>query len=146
MKLSRAVVLVTMVVAAAAGVGLAGMAALAGTGASAGRVTVTEVEYKITLSSTHLASGKTTFVVMNKGKVAHSLEVSGPGLNKRLIAGTLMPGTSRSVTVTLKAGSYALWCPQPGHAALGMKTAFKAGSATTGGTSGGTTTTKSAWG
>jgi uncharacterized cupredoxin-like copper-binding protein len=83
---------------------------------------------------------------MNKGKVAHSLEVSGPGLKKRLIAGTLMPGSSRSVTVTLKAGSYALWCPQPGHAALGMKTAFKAGSATTGGTSGGTTTTKSAWG
>jgi hypothetical protein len=144
MKLSRAVVLVSMLVVAAAGFGLAGVAALAGTGASAGRVTVTEVEYKLTLSSTHLATGKTTFVVMNKGKVAHSLSISGPGLKKRLIAGTLMPGTSRSVTVSLRAGSYALWCPQPGHAALGMKTSFMAGSASS--APAGTSTSKSAWG
>jgi plastocyanin len=94
-------------------------------------VTVTEVEYKLTLSPSKLAPGKTTLVVVNKGKLAHSLSISGPGLKKRLIAGTIKPGVSRSVTVTLKAGSYTLWCPVPGHAALGMKKTVKVGSTTT---------------
>jgi plastocyanin len=142
-KISRMVVVAATAVAAAVGVGLAGMAALAGTQGSA--VKVTEVEYKLTLSPTHLSPGKTTLVVVNKGKVAHSLSISGPGVKKRLIAGTITPGTSRSVSVVLKAGSYALWCPVPGHAGLGMKTTLKVGSAGTTGT-GATTTTKSTWG
>jgi uncharacterized cupredoxin-like copper-binding protein len=129
-----------MLVVAAVGFGLAGMAAFAGT--KAARVTVTEVEYKLTLSSSKLAPGKTTLMVVNKGKLAHSLSISGPGLKKRLIAGTIKPGSSRRVTVTLKAGSYTLWCPVPGHAALGMKQTVKVGSTTT--TTGGITT-KSTW-
>jgi len=142
-KISRFVMVAAILAVALAGAALAGMAALAAT--KTARLTVTEVEYKLTLSRTHLAAGKTTLVVVDKGKLAHSLSISGPGLKKRLIASTIMPGTSRSVTVTLKAGTYTLWCPQPGHAALGMKTTFKAGSSTTGST-GGTTTGGSAWG
>jgi uncharacterized cupredoxin-like copper-binding protein len=130
MKISRGVVVASMLTLAVAGAGLAGMAAVAGTTTT--RVTVTEVEYKLTLSRTHLSAGKTTLMVVNKGKLAHSLEISGPGLKKRLIAGTIMPGASRSVTVTLKAGSYSLWCPIDGHANLGMKTTLKAGAATSG--------------
>jgi uncharacterized cupredoxin-like copper-binding protein len=142
-KISRAVVVTSILALAAAGAGLAVMAAMAGTKTT--RVTVTEVEYRLILSPAHLSAGKTTLVVVNKGKLAHSLQISGPGLKRRLIAGTIKPGTSRSVTVTLKAGTYALWCPQPGHAALGMKTTLTAGSSTTSGT-GSTTTTKSVWG
>jgi len=141
-KISRAVMVASILALAVAGAGLAVMAALAGTKTT--RVTVTEVEYKLTLSRTHLSVGTTTLVVVDKGKLAHSLSISGPGLKKRLISGTIKPGTSRSVTVTLKAGTYTLWCPQPGHAALGMKTTLKAGS-TTSGTSG-TTTNGSTWG
>lgn len=89
---------------------------------------MTEVEYKLTLSRSHLSAGKPTLVLVDKGKLAHSLSISGPGLKKRLITGTIKPGSSRGVTVTLKVGTYTLWCPQPGHAALGMKTTFKAGS------------------
>jgi uncharacterized cupredoxin-like copper-binding protein len=140
-RISRTVVVTAaLLVVAAAGVGLAGMAAIAGT--KTARVTVTEVEYKLTLSPGKLAPGKTTLMVVNKGKLAHSLSISGPGLTKRLIAGTIKPGGSRSVTVTLKAGSYTLWCPVPGHAARGMKTTVKVGSTTT--TTAGTTT-KSSW-
>lgn len=143
MKISRVVMVAGILTVAVAGAALAGMAAFAGTKTT--RLTVTEVEYKLTLSRTHVATGTTTLVVVDKGKLAHSLSIAGPGLKKRLIAGTIMPGTSRSVTVTLKSGTYTLWCPQPGHAALGMKTTFKAASSTTAGT-GTTTTTKSAWG
>jgi uncharacterized cupredoxin-like copper-binding protein len=82
---------------------------------------------------------------MNKGKLAHSLEISGPMLKKRLIGGTLKPGSSRMVTVTLESGTYTLWCPIDGHAKLGMMTTFKAGSAGAS-SAGGTTTTKSSWG
>lgn len=130
MKIPRAIV-VASILALIVGAGLAVMGALAGTTST--RVTMTEVEYKLTLSRTHVSAGKTTLVVVDKGKLAHSLSISGPGLNKRLIAGTIKPGTSRTVTVTLKAGSYTLWCPVPGHAALGMKTTLKAGSSSGGG-------------
>lgn len=131
MRISRTVMVTSVLVLAMAGAGLAVMAALAGTKTT--RVTVTEVEYKLTLSRTHLSAGKTTLVVVDKGKLAHSLSISGPGLKKRLIAGTIMPGVSRSVTVTLKAGTYTLWCPIDSHAKLGMKTTFKAGSGTSSG-------------
>lgn len=143
MKISRAVIVAAILVAAVVGAALAGMAAFAGTKTT--RATVTEVEYKLTLSPKHVAVGKTTLVVVDKGRVAHSLSIAGPGLKKRLIAGTTMPGSSRSVTVTLKAGTYTLWCPVPGHAGLGMKTTLTTGTSTATGT-GGTTTTKSAWG
>lgn len=142
MKIPRTLLIASIVGAAVAGTAAVALAALATPKTT--RVTVTEVEYKLTLSRTHLAAGSTTLVVVNKGKIAHSLSISGPGLKKRLIAGTIMPGVTRSVTVTLKGGTYALWCPVPGHAALGMKTTLKAGSTTSG--TGGTTTTKSAWG
>ena len=143
MRFPRAFLIASVLAALTAGAALAAMAATGRT--TAGRVTVTEVEYKLTLSSTHLAAGKTTLLVVNKGKLAHSLEISGPMLKKRLIAGTLKPGASRSVTVTLEAGSYTLWCPIDGHAKLGMQTTFKAGSGNTPSV-GGTTTNKSSWG
>ena len=143
MKVSRAAMVASILVAAVAGAALAGMAALAGT--KTARLSVSEVEYKLTLSPKRVAAGKTTLVVVDKGKVAHSLSIAGPGLKKRLIAGTISPGSSRSITVTLKAGTYSLWCPVPGHAALGMKTTLAVGPSTTSGT-GGTTTTKKAWG
>lgn len=143
MKFSRTVMVTSILVVVVAGSWLAVMAALAGTTTT--RLTVTEVEYKLTLSRTHLSAGKTTLVVVDKGKLAHSLSISGPGLRKRLISGTIKPGTSRTVIITLKSGTYTLWCPLPGHAALGMKTTLKAGTGTTSGTSG-TTTTGSTWG
>lgn len=142
MKISRAILVASVLALTVAGAALASMAAMAS--AKTTRVTVTEVEYKLTLSRTHLSAGRTTFSVVNKGKIAHSLSISGPGLAKRLIAGTIRPGASRLVTVTLKAGTYRLWCPVPGHAALGMRTTLKAGSSTTSG-GGGTTTSSGSW-
>lgn len=134
LRIGRVVLVTAVIAAVAGGAALAGIAAVSKTQAT--RLTVTEVEYKLTLSRTHVSAGATTFVVVDKGKLAHSLSISGPGLKKRLIAGTIKPGTSRTVSVTLKAGTFTLWCPQPGHAALGMKTSLKVGTAGT----------KSTWG
>ena len=34
----------------------------------------------------------------------------------------IMPGATRGLTLTLRAGSFTLWCPLGSHASLGMKT------------------------
>ena len=120
---------------------LAGAAAAALIGqrsARATRVTVTESEYKIAVAPAKLQAGTTTFVVRNRGKLAHALDISGPGL-KTVKVPTIAPGKSRTVTVKLGGGTFKLWCPIPGHAALGMTRSLTVtGTAASGGaTSGG---------
>lgn len=144
MKASRIVVVAALLAMGAAGAALAGVVATGDK--STTRVTVTEREYRLTLSRTHLAAGKYTLVAVNKGTLAHSLEIAGPGMKNRRIAGTIRPGASGSLSVTLKTGSYSIWCPVAGHAALGMKTTLRVGAASGGTTKSGGTTTKKSWG
>jgi hypothetical protein len=97
-------------------------------------VTVTLKEYKIA-SAAKLKAGKVTLAVVNKGKIPHALEIAGPGLRKK--TAMLAPGKTAKLTVSLKDGSYSLWCPVANHAALGMKLTAKIGSVAAAG--GGTT-------
>jgi plastocyanin len=92
-------------------------------------VTVTLKEFKLTPAKTSLAPGRVTFVVVNAGKLAHVLAVSGPGLKTTKTA-MLAPGKTARLTVTLRGGSYALWCPLGNHASLGMKATLLVGGAT----------------
>jgi uncharacterized cupredoxin-like copper-binding protein len=85
------------------------------------RVTATEIEYKITLSRKSFRPDTYTFEAVNHGKLAHSLEIDGPGVKDRRLAGTLAPGATRSLTVRLRRGTYTLYCPVDGHEHLGMK-------------------------
>jgi len=127
---------------------LAGAAVAALTAHSAARVArvgVTEKEYSIAVKPSSLKAGKTTFVVSNKGKIPHALDISGPGLKSTVKVKEIAPGASRSVTVTLAGGTFKLWCPLPGHAALGMTRSLKVAGSSSGGSSG-TTTSGSAWG
>lgn len=94
-------------------------------------VTVQMTEYKLTLSSKTFKSGDYTFVAENKGHIAHSLEVEGPGGDARL-PHDVGPGQSAQLRVTLKNGSYELYCPVDGHKDLGMKTDITVGGATGG--------------
>ena len=123
---------------------LAGAAAAAVMGrrsAHATRVIVTESEYKIAMAPAKLHAGTTTFVIRNRGKLAHALDITGPGPTAVRVP-TLAPGASRTVTVKLGGGTFQLWCPIPGHAALGMsRKVVVSGAAASGGAgSGGTTT------
>jgi plastocyanin len=116
---------------AACGGGGSGSAGPTTTGAVAGaaegggamhRVTATETEYRIQLSQTSLQPGTYTFVAVNKGKVAHSLEIDGPGVSDRRLSGTIPPGGTQSLTVKLGRGKYEIYCPVDGHKKLGMDT------------------------
>jgi uncharacterized cupredoxin-like copper-binding protein len=115
---------------ALAGAAVAGILAHAGSSTSSKTTTinVTEKDYSITLSSHKASVGTVHFVIKNKGKHSHGLDVSGPGVKKAKLKALVKPGKSTTLTVTVKAGKYTLWCPVPGHAALGMKTTLTAGS------------------
>jgi plastocyanin len=90
-------------------------AAQTGNGTS---VTVDETEFRLAVSTTSFTAGAYTFTAVNQGKVAHSLEITGPGVNAQ--TATLTPGQSAELHVTLQAGSYDLFCPIDSHKSLGM--------------------------
>ncbi len=83
-------------------------------------MTATETEFKIALSRTSFTPGAYTFTAVNKGKFPHNLIINGPGVSQAKTASLLSPGQSGSVTVTLQAGTYDVYCGVPGHKAKGM--------------------------
>jgi uncharacterized cupredoxin-like copper-binding protein len=93
--------------------------AASGPAAAATTVTATETEFKISLSQATFAPGSYTFKATNSGKFPHALTIEGPGVDKTSTA-ILTAGTSGSMTVTLQAGSYEIWCPVDSHKSKGM--------------------------
>jgi uncharacterized cupredoxin-like copper-binding protein len=80
-------------------------------------IQVSETEFKIALPSTKLKAGKITFHVKNDGKIEHDLAIKGMSEKTKLIA----PGGTADLAVTLKPGTYELYCSVPGHEAAGMR-------------------------
>ena len=80
-------------------------------------VPVSEKEFKITLASTAFKAGDITFVAKNDGKIPHDLAIKGTSDKTKLI----QPGGTAELKVTLKVGTYELYCSVPGHEAAGMK-------------------------
>ena len=93
-----------------------------GDGAQAGTLVVaTETEYKIVLNRQHFVPGTYTFVAKDAGATTHALEINGPGVTDRS-TGNINHGQSAKLTVTLRKGTYEVWCPVDGHKGLGMDT------------------------
>jgi plastocyanin len=92
----------------------------AGSSAPSGAHTaaVLETEFRIGLSTTSFTAGTWSFAVINNGKIVHSLEVDGPGVHA--VTPVLQPGQSATLKATLQPGHYDVFCPIPGHKALGM--------------------------
>jgi hypothetical protein len=88
-------------------------------GEAATVVPVSETEFKIRLPRTTFPAGNYTFLAKNDGRAPHALRITGPGVWS--LTGTLEPGQSVNLTVTLRPGRYDLDCPVDNHAALGMK-------------------------
>jgi uncharacterized cupredoxin-like copper-binding protein len=82
-------------------------------------VKVSEVDFKIKLAEKSLRAGAYSFEVKNDGQQPHNLTVDGPGIKDK---GTpnLTNGKSAKLGVTLKRGTYDLYCSVPGHKQLGM--------------------------
>jgi uncharacterized cupredoxin-like copper-binding protein len=138
----------------AAALALAGAAVAAVVAKQAGAsstIKVTEREYRISLSSTSAKAGTVTFVIHNAGKITHKLAVGGAGVKKVVSTASIAPGATRKLTVALTGGKLQIWCPIPGHAALGMKTSLTVAGEGTAGAGGaastpGTSTDSYVWG
>jgi plastocyanin len=98
-----------------------------GTGGAAqpsGSIKVTMTEYSFNPSTISVPSGKVVFFLVNAGTISHDMilrDTSGQrvsGAASELVSA----GDSFVFTVTnLPAGTYAIFCDQPGHEASGMK-------------------------
>jgi uncharacterized cupredoxin-like copper-binding protein len=96
----------------------AAAASSAAAGGSASSVSATLSEWKVAVAGS-VKAGTVTFNVKNAGTFAHNLTVDGPGVSDKG-SGNIDAGSSGSVTVDLKPGTYELYCSIPGHKAQGM--------------------------
>jgi len=87
-----------------------------GARAAAKTIAVQEKEWKVIPATSTVAHGAIAFAVKNVGKIQHDLAIQGSSSKTALIS----PGQSATLTVTLKPGTYTLYCSVPGHRQLGM--------------------------
>ncbi len=91
-----------------------------GTSATGMSIPVTLKDFSITATgASGLTPGTYTFAVSNQGPSAHNLTVNGPGVADAATS-TFAAGDTQNLTVTLKKGTYDLFCSVPGHKAAGM--------------------------
>ncbi len=109
---------------------LSTMLALAGTPAhriprDRAAVDVKLSEWKVELSSRSITAGPVTFTVTNTGTIPHAFELEGQGIEQETTV--IQPGSSATLTLTLKPGTYEAYCPvgNDSHKKLGMQADLK---------------------
>jgi len=90
-------------------------------GKAASTVNVSETEFKLDPASPKIAkAGVVEFKVKNDGKLAHALEVEGPGGEVK--TDSIEPGQVATLKADLgKPGSYEWYCPVDNHKQQGME-------------------------
>ena len=101
------------------------------------RVSVRLSEWKVELSQQAVAAGTVRFIVTNDGSIPHAFEVEGAGIERE--TGTIQPGASDTLTLTLQPGTYEVYCPvgEDSHKKLGMESHIRVVSANAGSASSG---------
>ena len=116
--------------AAAAGATVVSAAPASATSVTTVKAVETDFHIALSKSSRSFKPGKYTFVAENKGQTTHALMITGPGI-KMAMTKNIQPGQSAKLAVTFKKGAYDIYCPVPGHKALGMNVNLSVGGATT---------------
>ena len=95
-----------------------------GSGASqpAGSIKVNMNEYKFDPGSVTAPHGKVVFFLVNSGTQSHDLLIKDSGGKKIASSELISAGDSNVFAVaSIDAGTYTIYCDQPGHEASGMK-------------------------
>jgi uncharacterized cupredoxin-like copper-binding protein len=77
-------------------------------------------EFRFTPKDVSVATGDVAFAVTNQGEIEHNLVVDDPGGSRVVQIAIIEPGETRSITVSLPAGTYVIYCALPGHREAGM--------------------------
>ena len=88
---------------------LGGATALRPTQSDPAAVNAKLSEWKVELSQPSITAGVVNFTVTNAGSIPHAFEVEGQGIEKK--TEVIQPGRSATLKLTLKAGSYEVYCP-----------------------------------
>jgi plastocyanin len=88
-------------------------------GGGAKTATISETEFKLTPSTASVGSGAVTITAKNAGTTMHNLEIEGNGVEKK--TANIQPGSTASLKLRLKPGTYEMYCTIPGHKQAGMK-------------------------
>jgi uncharacterized cupredoxin-like copper-binding protein len=90
-------------------------------GATGDALPITERDFKFDTPDVTVDAGAVSLAVTNAGPTVHDLTVrdgSGTVLGE---TADLKPNTSETLTLTIPAGSYVIFCSLPGHESLGLK-------------------------
>jgi plastocyanin len=88
--------------------------------AGAQSVTVQMSEFKLKMSRDTVKAGSVRFTLTNVGEMSHALHIKGPGVDKE--TQIIAKGQASTMTVTLKPGTYDVYCPmsEGSHKMAGM--------------------------
>ena len=83
-------------------------------------------EWSVRVLDTDITAGTRTFHAMNQGTYTHAFEIEGNGQEWK--SGPIPPGGTATLTPTLRAGTYEVYCPivdsHGNHQSRGMRTTF----------------------
>ncbi len=93
--------------------------------AAGSHLQVTEVEYRLLLSSGTVKAGPVNLEAIDRGLDPHDLRLRAAGSTHEIAAPQLTSGQRWNGVVRLEPGVYHLWCSLPEHARLGMHTTLR---------------------
>jgi plastocyanin len=102
---------------------LAGCGGGSSTAQPAGSIKVTMTEFKFDPATINAPAGKVVFFIVNAGNNTSHDMIIRDGAGKRLAGSDLVSAGDSSVFTVdnIAAGTYTIFCDQPGHEGSGMK-------------------------
>lgn len=98
-----------------------GGAAVGGGGSTISEAADPSGQLKFTKGSLNAKAGKVTIDFANMSSVAHNMTIQQGTNGKQIGATPTFSGGSKTLTVTLKPGTYTFYCSVPGHRQAGMQ-------------------------
>lgn len=93
--------------------------------AGASHLQVALIEYRVQPSRTVVKAGPIDLEAIDRGKDPHDLRLRLGTSGRELVAPQLTPGKRWRGVVSLRPGTYRLWCSLPQHERLGMRTTLQ---------------------
>jgi len=95
--------------------------ACGGSSQPAGSIKIVLADFSFTPSDIQAKAGSPQFYLVNEGKSSHDMTITDSSGKQIGRSELVQPGNTGTLQVNLSAGSYNVFCSQPGHADAGMK-------------------------